>query len=209
MKTARGTDIRGFTLIEMMVVIVIAGILATAAIFAMNSGAGKVRGAAFRLRGDLNLARSEAVNRNRQVLVEFLPGRPGYVVCIDSDADNVCTDEAAANVIKDVSFATGVFFYPTVAVGGPTVEADADGGGWGANTDNDGVRLGSDTDNSDDSDNFLSFGNDGIPSTTGTIYLYYSDQAFGAIGYGPFAVDLGSTGRARILRWNNGQWLTR
>jgi len=217
MRASPYADIRGFTLIEMMIVIAIAGILAMAAIFTMSSGASKVRGAAFRLRGDLNLARSEAVNRNLPVLVEFVTSAPqGYRICLSDtdgdasngvDGDDDCGD-ASDIMIRSVTFASGVFYYQNAA-GGPTVEADADGGAWTANTDTDGIRLGNDNDNTDDADNFLRFRSDGIPSVAGTIYLYSSTAAGGAIGYGPFAVDLSSVGRAKIFRWNNGQWRTR
>ena len=63
---------RGFSLVELMVVMVIVGILATGVVFMFADPTAKVKAAAFNMLGDLNRARSEAVSRNEDVLVEFL-----------------------------------------------------------------------------------------------------------------------------------------
>jgi len=62
----------GFTLIEVLVVMVIVGILATGVVFMFADPTAKVKAAAFEMRGDFNLARSEAVRRNADILIEFV-----------------------------------------------------------------------------------------------------------------------------------------
>ncbi len=115
---------RGFSLVEMMVVMVIIAILAVGVVFMFADPTAKVKAAAFELRGDLNLARAEAVKRNTGILVQFVDSakdpvsykepapcgkdsladfgacfsggqRHGYVICFDEDGDNDCSDEAA------------------------------------------------------------------------------------------------------------------
>jgi len=195
----------GFTLIEMLVVIAIAGILAISVVFTMNSGASKVRGAAFRLRGDINLARAEAVNRNADVLVEFLTGVPqGYRICIDDPAStniNQCGD-ATDTPIKSVTFAAGVRYYNQAfaAPDGPGVEVDGVTA-WGAADD--GIRgFGG--------NNFLIYQNNGTVNSAGTVYIYYTDPNNpGNIQAGPFAVNITTIGRVKLLRWQNAAWRTR
>jgi prepilin-type N-terminal cleavage/methylation domain-containing protein len=62
----------GFTLVELLVVMVIVCILATGVVFLFADPTAKVKGAAFSLLTDLNHARSEAVSRNEDVLVDFI-----------------------------------------------------------------------------------------------------------------------------------------
>jgi prepilin-type N-terminal cleavage/methylation domain-containing protein len=110
----------GFTLVELMVVLVIMGILATGIIMMFTDPTGKVKVEAFELRGDINLARAVAVKENEDVLIQFVMtaddpvdpadacsqdakatfdacfsggNRQGYVICFDEDDDNDCQDE--------------------------------------------------------------------------------------------------------------------
>jgi len=65
----------GFTLIELLVVLVIVGILlGTAGLSAMPNEAARVRQDAYRLSFLLQLARDEAIVRNRPVAFEASPG---------------------------------------------------------------------------------------------------------------------------------------
>jgi prepilin-type N-terminal cleavage/methylation domain-containing protein len=122
MKKCRNNS--GFSLVEMMVVMVIIAILAIGVVFMFADPTAKVKAAAFELRGDLNLARAEAVKRNANIMVQFVDSakepvsykepppcskksvadfdtcfsggsRHGYVICFDEDGDNDCSDEAA------------------------------------------------------------------------------------------------------------------
>ena len=116
----------GFTLIELMVVVTIVGILATGIVISYTNPTLKVKGAAFKLQTDINLARSEAVNRNEDVLVDFTLGtKDGYLICLDTNSDKDCNDEMVDNVIKEVVFREEVQFYdctsaPPFPVDGPT-----------------------------------------------------------------------------------------
>ena len=109
---------RGFSLIELMVVLVIVGILAIGVVFMFADPTAKVKAAAFEMRGDLNLARAEAVRRNDNILVDFVftaeadcskidkdsfeacygaGSNQGYVICFDENGDNDCRDEVRSS----------------------------------------------------------------------------------------------------------------
>ena len=119
----RGTH--GFSLIEVMVVMVIVAILATGVVFMFTDPTAKVKAAAFEMRGDFNLARAEAVRRNNDILVDFIftaesdcnkkdkssfdacfsgsGSNQGYVICFDENSDNDCSDEVlAASAAEDL-----------------------------------------------------------------------------------------------------------
>ncbi|MGB3647940.1 MAG: GspH/FimT family pseudopilin, partial [Desulfobulbales bacterium] len=71
-----------------MVVLVIVGILAIGVVFMFADPTAKVKAAAFEMRGDLNLARAEAVRRNENILVDFV-----FTACNKADVDdtaNLC-----------------------------------------------------------------------------------------------------------------------
>ena len=103
----------GFTLVELMVVLVVVGILATGIVFMFNNPTGKVKAEAFDMRGNFNLARAEAVSRNLDVLIDFV--NDGYDICIDASADSDCSDEPADNFIKEVTFSNRVQYYDFTA----------------------------------------------------------------------------------------------
>ena len=63
---------QGFTLIELSVVMAIVCILATGVVFMYSNPTAKVKGVAFAILTDLNWARSESVNRNQDVLIDFV-----------------------------------------------------------------------------------------------------------------------------------------
>ena len=187
----------GFTLVEVSVVMVIVCILATSAVYMYINPTAKVKGAAFNLLTDLNLARSEAVNRNQDVLVDFILGtRDGYRICLDSDSDMACNDEADENIIKENFFRAEVQFYdctsaPPYPEGGPTKTP--------AGTELAGKKG-------------LIFGGpyhirwqpDGTSSDNGSIILYHPALENPRLVKGdPYAavISSGATGRIRLVRW--------
>ena len=110
---------------------VIVGILATGVVFMFADPTAKVKAAAFELRGDLNLARAEAVRRNQNILVDFVfnacnkedfssgvcggvcskVDKTSFDACYDTDGSNqgyvICIDEDANNSCEgEVSVAT-------------------------------------------------------------------------------------------------------
>lgn len=108
---------RGFTLIEVMIVLMIAGILATGVVFMFANPSAKVKGQAFNILGDFNMARSEAVTRNEDVLVDFIEGaEDGYQICFDTDSGGDCDDETGDNFIRETIFPEKVQYYDPAAL---------------------------------------------------------------------------------------------
>ena len=190
---------RGYSLLELLVVLVIIGILATQVVFMLSSADSKAKGAAFNMRSDFNLARAEAVNRNQNVLVDFVFNsdttyvdasgtRDGYRICLDDDVSGTCT--GGDTNIKDVLFTELVQFYDAAGVDGPTV--DINGDPWVVG---DGVTF--------TADNFQMQPN-GTSNKAGTIYAYVPNGGDPTdMEAPPYAVIVGATtGRVRLLRWN-------
>lgn len=100
---------KGFTLVELMIVIAIAAILASLAVPSFSSFINNTNqtSAFSQLQGDLNRARSEAIKRNARVLVcnsttgtscsADTDWSSGWVVCFDGDANNDCDATTTSN----------------------------------------------------------------------------------------------------------------
>lgn len=187
----------GFTLLELLVVMVIVGILAAGVVFMYSNPTAKVKGVAFAILADLNWARSEAVNRNQDVLVDFILGpRDGYLICRDTDSDKECSDEAADAIMKEVLFRAEVRFYDCVSAppypdGGPS-KTPAGTKLAGKN----GLIFGG--------PNYIKWQPDGTSSDNGSILVYHpaaenphtvKGDTYAAV------ISSASTGRIRLMRW--------
>jgi prepilin-type N-terminal cleavage/methylation domain-containing protein len=189
---------QGFTLIELSVVMAIVCILATGAVYMYSNPTAKVKGVAFAILTDLNWARSEAVNRNQDILVDFtLGGRDGYLICLDTDSDRNCNDEAAEDIIKAVLFREEVQFYDCVSAppypeGGPT-KTPAGTKLAGKN----GLIFGG--------PKYIKWQPDGTSSDNGSIIVYHpASNNPQKVKGDPYAavISSASTGRMRLMRWH-------
>ena len=196
----------GFTLVELMVVLVVVGILATGIVFMFNNPIAKVKAEAFDMRGSFNLARAEAVSRNTDVLIDFV--NDGYEICIDATADGDCSDEPADNFIREVTFSNGVEYYDFTADPLPADGPDKTPfvGGVQTNlTGEDGIILAGDT---------IVFTSNGTCDKSGTVIVYLPVKNSPSNMRGkPYAlvVESATTGRLRLERWRpelgaSGEW---
>lgn len=200
------STMQGFTLVETAIVMTIVCILALAAVYMYSNPTAKVKGVVFCLLTDLNLARSEAVNRNRDVLIDFTMGaRDGYILCLDTDADKDCGDETADNIIKEVTFREEVKYYDCTAA--PPYPVN------GPSTTPAGTKLAGKNGLIFGGPNYIKWQPDGTSSDNGSIIVYHpSHHNSNKVMGDPYAVVISSaaTGRVRIMRWRQKQgWAMR
>jgi prepilin-type N-terminal cleavage/methylation domain-containing protein len=196
-----GVSSPGFTLIELMVVMVIAAILAIGAVLMYSDPTSKVKGAAFNILTDFNFARSESVNRNEDVLIDFTLGdKDGYLICRDTNADKDCNDEIAEDVIKEVLFREEVQFYdctsaPPFPEGGPSKTPS-------------GTTLAGKKGLIFGGPEYIKLQPDGTSSDNGSIIIYHpahqnpqkvKGNAYAAV------ISSASTGRIRLMRYYKGK----
>lgn len=223
---------RGFTLIEMLVVMVIIGILAVGVVFMFTDPTAKVKAAAFEMRGDMNLARGEAVRRNENILIQFVTAAKescgkgtttlfadcfgggslqGYVICFNEDsdgtADNDCSDEAAdATELADKIIKT-VIFRDAIQYYDFGATLPSSPVGATPNTSPDGVSLVSNNGITFSDGDYLYMMANGTSSDTGSVIVYLpqdGDPASLVVKGRPYAVVVGSesTGSVHLERWN-------
>ncbi len=181
-------------------------IIALAAVYMYSNPTAKVKGVTFCLLTDLNLARSEAVNRNLDVLVDFTIGaRDGYIICLDTDADKDCGDETADNIIREVIFREEVKYYDCTAA--PPYPVN------GPSTTPAGTKLAGKNGLIFGGPNYIKWQPDGTSSDNGSIIVYHPSRHNSYKVKGdPYAVVISSaaTGRVRIMRWRQKQgWAMR
>ena len=200
----------GFTLIEVLIVMVIVGILATGVVYMFANPSADVKTQTFTMLGDMNRARSEAVTRNEDVLVDFTAN--GYQICVDATASNDdCSDETGENFIQETIFHLKVEYYAPAALpagGPPTTPLETDTiannliDGTGLLLD-DGTAI---TNFTLEPDGTLE---DGIAQNINVV-IFAPKKNQNAIDGTPYAVTVSaSSGRIRISRWTGGAWSTK
>ena len=101
-------NLQGFTLFEVLVVIFLIAITSAIAVPGIIGWreAGKLRGAAENLKGDLELAKLRAIQENGAVAVEF--SEDGYRIFVDIDKDNSPDAPASVSVLKSIRLPPGI-----------------------------------------------------------------------------------------------------
>ena len=197
----------GFTLIEVLIVMIIVGILATGVVYMFANPSANVKTQAFNMLGDMNRARSEAVTRNEDVLVDFTAD--GYQICVDTTAINGCSDETGEDFIQETIFHPKVEYYAPAVLpaGGPAKIPDGNPvnnliGGTGLLLD-DGTAI---TNFTLEPDGTLE---DGIAQNINVVF-FAPKRNQNAIDGTPYALTVdASSGRIRISRWTGGAWNTK
>jgi prepilin-type N-terminal cleavage/methylation domain-containing protein len=188
---------QGFTLIELSVVMAVICILATGVVYMYANPTAQVKGVMFNVLADLNLARSESVNRNRDVLVDFTLGnKDGYLICLDTDSDKDCDDELAEDIIKKVLFRSEVQFYDCTSA--PPYPAN------GPSKTPSGTKLAGKNGLIFGGPNYLKWQPDGTSGDNGSIIAYYpAAKNPQQVKGDPYAAVISSaaTGRIRLMRW--------
>ncbi|MBW2467365.1 MAG: GspH/FimT family pseudopilin [Deltaproteobacteria bacterium] len=196
---------QGFTLIELSVVMVIICILAIGVVQMYSNPTARVKGVMFNVLADLNLARSESVNRNRDVLVDFTLGdKDGYQICLDTDSDRDCDDESSKNVIKEVLFRDEVQFYDCTSA--PPYPA------FGPTKTPSGTELAGKNGLIFGGPDYIKWQPDGTSGDNGSIILYHPASGDPQQVKGdPYAAVISSaaTGRIRLMRWRRGNGWSR
>ena len=190
---------QGYTLIELCVFMTVICILATGVAYMYSNPTAQVKGVMFNILTDLNLARSESVNRNQDILVDFTLGdKDGYLICLDTNSDKDCNDELTEDIIKKVLFREDVQFYdcstaPPYPTDGPTKTPS-------------GTKLAGKNGLVFGGPNYIKWQPDGTSGDNGSIIVYHPAQKNPQQVKGdPYAAVISSaaTGRIRLMRWRH------
>jgi len=199
---------KGYSLIELLVVMVIVGILATQVVSGFNSADRKLKSAVFSLRNEVHYARSEAVSRGQDVKFTFLPGASvdapdGYRIWIDDHPvggpPNNTYTAGSDTLLKEDTFRDEVQLYDTPVAEGPPFS-----GGDNPAAGSNGVDFTADAFNLRDS---------GSGNEDGKIFLYVPEPGnHSATRSFIMRVEFtAATGRVQASTWDeaNSTWMTK
>jgi hypothetical protein len=179
----------------------------------------RVKTQAFEILGEINMARSEAVSKNQDVLVDFIQDvskecneddiskcsdagdYDGYIICVDDNGSGFCN--TGDTIIKVSLFNEVVQFYDLTSLGFPPADGPpTDPLGVVLDTTKDGILL---------SANPLIMYSNGTCNAAGSLIIYLPERGNpGNIRGVPYAIVMNSasTGRVQISRWHKetGSW---
>ena len=189
----------GFSLVELIIVVVIMGILASYVTYNLSSGATELKTFVFNTKTHFHKAKFEAVKRNRNVYIDFDFDDDGsidngYTVWADEDCDTAYTG-GTDTIIETIIFNDGPVIYATPR---PEEPGASNNGPGPTKTINDGVSA---------ADDKIIMRPNGR-SENSTVYLYLPKSATNnTLSAGPWAIITSMVGRIRIDEWKSSGWV--
>lgn len=220
-----GLGSRGFSLIELMIVVAILGALAAAVGIYINTADANLKSFAFNLGSRFKQAKFEAMKRGHDVYLDFDYLRDGVIDngysmwvdfndnknpdgWVDANGDGVCQDTEGDCVIAEVVFPNKA--NPAVDRNGPEIYNGAAAFPTGG-PDNDGPGAANIGDGVSANGNRFRFRPSGDCALSGAVYIYIPRGAVGAeeVAAGPWAIIVNPVGRIRLDEWQPGTgWIS-